>query len=339
MKTQPAVAETDQPFRHPSLPTPRAAQIVAPGRVISVEITLRDPAPGEVLIRVEGCGVCASNLEPWAGPSWMSFPLPPGDLGHEAWGTVMASGSAVTGFQAGDRVAYLGSRSYATHEIVAARNLMRLPAELDGQPFPAEPLGCAMNIFRRSRIEAGQTIAILGIGFLGAVLTRLASEAGARVIALSRRETSLALARDMGAVATVTMGDFQQSVAEVAELTEGRLCDVTIEAVGRQGPLDLAGALLRESGRLVIAGYHQDGPRQVDMLQWNWRAYDIVNAHERDPAVQMQGMRMALDAVLAGQIDPAPLLTHVYALEELGAALDATRDKPGHFVKALIRCR
>jgi NADPH:quinone reductase len=336
MKTESALAETSPPLK---LPIPRAAQVVAPGRVKSVEFSLRDPAPGEVVIEIEGCGVCASNLEPWAGPSWMNFPLEPGELGHEAWGTIAAVGGDMDSFKAGDRVAYLGSRGFATHEIVPASHLMPLPPSLDGQPYPAEPLGCAMNIFRRSRIEPGQTIAVIGIGFLGAVLTRLASSAGARVIALSRRESSLALAREMGAEATVAMDDCRRSIAEVAALTGGRLCDTAIEAVGRQEPLDLAGALLREGGRLVIAGYHQDGPRQVNMLQWNWRAYDIVNAHERDHRVQMQGMQMALDAVITGRIDPAPLFTHVYALEDLGAALDATRDKPGRFVKALVRCR
>ncbi len=52
---------------------------------------------------------------------------------------------------------------------------MALPPELAGQPFPGEPLGCAMNIFRRSDIQPGQTVAIVGIGFLGALLTRLAT--------------------------------------------------------------------------------------------------------------------------------------------------------------------
>jgi len=60
-------------------------------------------------------------------------------------------------------------------------------AALDGLPFPGEPLGCAMNIFRRSGIRRGDTVAIIGIGFLGALLVQLAAGAGARVIAISRR--------------------------------------------------------------------------------------------------------------------------------------------------------
>jgi len=53
-----------------------------------------------------------------------------------------------------------------------------------------------------------------------------------------------------------------------------------IEAAGQQWPLDLATELTRERGRLIIAGYHQDGPRQINMQLWNWRGLDVINAHE-----------------------------------------------------------
>jgi threonine dehydrogenase-like Zn-dependent dehydrogenase len=109
-----------------------------------------------------------------------------------------------------------------------------------------------------------------------------------------------------------------------------------IEAVGKQWPLDLAAELTKERGRLVIAGYHQDGPRQVNMQMWNWRGLDVINAHERDPAIYMSGIREAVEAVQSGRLDPSPLYTHRYALEDLGTALDNTRDRPDGFVKALV---
>ena len=77
------------------------------------------------------------------------------------------------------------------------------------------------------------------------------------------------------------------------ELTGGSFCDRVIEAVGKQWPLDLAGEITRERGRLIIAGYHQDGPRQVNMWLWNWRGLDVINAHERDPKIYMQGRNRA----------------------------------------------
>jgi threonine dehydrogenase-like Zn-dependent dehydrogenase len=236
-----------------------------------------------VRFKLEGCGVCASNLTPWAGPEWMRFPTEPGDLGHEGWGVIDAVGEGVDDLAVGDRVAALSYRSYAEYDLVDAAAAVKLPPALAGQPFPGEPLGCAMNIFKRADIQAGQTVAIVGVGFLGAILTRLATDAGARIIAISRRSYALDLARRMGAAETIVMDDHQAIIERVKALTDGRFCERVVEAVGKAWPLDLAGELTAERGKLIVAGYHQDGPRQVNMWLWNWRGIDVINAHERDP--------------------------------------------------------
>ncbi len=314
----------------------RAAVLTAPGEIRVDEVERPEPGPGEVRVALEGCGVCASNLEPWAGNPWTGYPGEPGGLGHEGWGVIDAVGEGVAGLAVGDRIAAISYRSFAESDVVKAEAAVPLPDTLAGQPFPGEPLGCAFNIFRRSDIRAGQTVAIVGIGFLGAVLTRLAAEAGARVIAISRRQESLDLARLYGAAETIPMHDHYAIIEEVKGLTDGRGAERVIECVGKQWPLDLSGELVAEGGRLVIAGYHQDGPRQVNMQMWNWKGIDIVSAHERDLGVVVQGVREAVEAVASGRLDPAPLYSHRYPLERLGEALDATRDKPGNFVKALV---
>jgi threonine dehydrogenase-like Zn-dependent dehydrogenase len=313
-----------------------SAVIPAAGEVAIQRGILRSPEPNEVRVRLEGCGVCASNLTPWSGPDWMTFPTEPGGLGHEGWGRVDAVGSEVDTFKVGDRVAMLSYHAYASHDFAPAEMVVPLPKALDGQPFPGEPLGCAMNIFRRSEIKAGQTVAIIGIGFLGALLTQLATKAGARAIAISRRPESLDIAKAMGAEVMIAMDDHWRIIEEVRALTEDKFCDCVIEAVGKQWPLDLAGELTKERGRLVIAGYHQDGPRQVNMQMWNWRGLDVINAHERDPAVYINGIREAVAAVAEGRLDPTPLYTHRYPLEKLDQALNDTRDRPDNFHKALV---
>ena len=63
---------------------------------------------------------------------------------------------------------------------------------------------------------------------------------------------------------------------------------------------------------------------------------DVINAHERDPKVYVDGMRAAVEAVASGRFDPTPLYTHVFPLERLGDALDMTRDRPDGFLKALV---
>jgi threonine dehydrogenase-like Zn-dependent dehydrogenase len=296
------------------------------------------PGPGEVRIRLDGCGVCGSNLPLWEGRDWFDYPQPAGAPGHEGWGTVEALGPGVRSLIPGERVAVLSAHAFADHDIAAEGNVVRIPAALGDAPFPAEPLGCAMNAFHRSGIRAGDTVAIVGIGFLGALLVQLASRSGARVLAISRREYSLDVGRACGAAEVLPLGDDHAAIiSRVRDLTDGTLCDVVIEATGMQRPLDLAGELTRERGRLVVVGFHQDGPRQVNMFLWNWRGIDVVNAHERRPEAYVQGMKDAAAAVAGGLLDPAPLYTHEFPLERVGDALTALRERPDGFLKALVR--
>jgi len=313
-----------------------AAVISAPGRVDLRMLEFREPAAGELRVQIEGCGVCASNLPIWEGKPWFEYPFEPGAPGHEAWGRVDKIGEGVRDFARGDRVAMLSSHAFAEYDFALPSEVVRLPASLDNLAFPAEPLGCAINIFKRALIRSGETVAIVGVGFLGTLLTQLATNAGARVLALSHRRSSLKLAEQFGASAVIEIDDDQRALQNVKRLTNGRGCECVIEAAGTQGSLDLASELTAERGRLVIAGYHQDGPRQVKMQLWNWRGIDIINAHERDPRVYVAGMLEAIAAVESGVIDPRPLYTHSFPLKELSRAFETLESSPEGFVKALI---
>src|SRR5215218_8036369 len=213
----------------PKTGTMRAAVLVAPGVMETREVPIPQPSANEVRVRLQGCGVCASNIPPWEGREWFRYPMAPGQLGHEAWGRVDAVGSDVLHFAIGDRVAMLSEKAYAEYDCGNEDKVVPLPDVLGDQPFPAEPLGCAMNIFNRSGIKAGQTVAIVGIGFLGAILTRLAEDANARVIAISRRPFSLDIATSMGAAHTIPMDDHWRIIEQVRQLTGGQFCDVVIE--------------------------------------------------------------------------------------------------------------
>ncbi len=311
----------------------RAAILAGPRRVELAEVARPEPGAGEVLVRLDGCGVCGSNLVPWQGRDWFRYPFPAGAPGHEGWGHVAAVGAGVPALAEGDRVAILSGAAFADYDVAPADRLVRIPGGVDGS-FPGEALGCGANVFRRSGIRRGDAVAVVGAGFLGLVALRLAVLAGARVLALSRRESALDLARRFGAAETIATGDRAAAIARVKALTGDRLCDVVIEAVGSQDALDLSSELVREYGRLIVAGYHQDGPRTVNMWLWNWRAIDVVNAHERDPVVQRDGDVAAAGAVAEGRLDPRPLYT-TFPLERLQAAFEAMEERPDGFVKAL----
>ncbi|HEU0179781.1 MAG TPA: zinc-binding dehydrogenase [Blastocatellia bacterium] len=314
----------------------RAAVIARSQKTEIGEAAIPEPSAHEVRIKIEGCGVSSSNIPLWEGRNWFNYPRDAGAPGREAWGRIDAVGREVKDLSPGDRVTMLSYHSFAEYDLARADEVAPLPRSLMGKPFPGEALAGAMNVSRRAQLAPGENVAIVGVGFLGALLTQLAARAGARVIAISRRPFALDVARWMGAAETIALDDHRRVIEEVVELTQGECCDLVIEATGGQWPLDLATELTRERGRLVIAGYHQGGPRQVNMQLWNWRGLDVINAHERVPRVYVSGMREAVDAVAHGRLDPAPLYTHIFNLDQIDQAMEVARSRPDGFLKALI---
>ena len=314
----------------------RSAVLVEPLTTQVQSGAVPEPAAGQVRVRLEGCGICASNLPLWEGRPWFEYPRAAGAPGHEGWGWIDAVGAEVNDMVQGDRVAVISAHAYADYEVAPRSALVRLPRALDALPFPGEALGCVMNIFERSDIRAGHHVAIVGAGFLGLLLAQLSVRTGASVVALSRRRYALALARRMGVQETVEISDHVAARERALDMVAGRGYDRVIEAVGVQAALDLASALTAEGSRLIIAGYHQDGLRQVNMQQWNWRGIDVVNAHERSLQRCILGVERAVLAIVDGRLDPFPLLTHPLALEQLDRGFAWTRDRPDGFVKAVM---
>jgi threonine dehydrogenase-like Zn-dependent dehydrogenase len=319
-----------------AIDTMKAAVIAAPGQIEIKEIPRPVPKRGEVLIKLEGSGVCASNIPIWQGRDWFSYPVAAGNPGHEGWGIIETLGPGVAGLSKGDRVAFLSNNAYAEFDIAKAEEVVVLPSYLDGKPFPGEALGCALNIFNRSDIKEGQTVAIVGAGFLGLLLIQLAKASGAKVIAVSQRDFSLEAAVNAGADRVVKMDDHHKIIDKVRKLTAEKFCERVIEATGKEWPLNLAIELTAERGKLIVAGFHQDGMRQVNMQLLNWRGIDMINAHERDSRQYIKGMREAIKAIEQGKTDPFPLFSHTFPLDKTDEALNMLCDRTDGFIKALI---
>lgn len=284
-----------------------------------------EPGKGEVRIRVRGCGVCGSDMGPWKGFPGNAYPLQPGSPGHEVFGTVESVGPGVQGLAAGQPVTALTYRAYAEYDLARAESVIPLPDPLADRPVLGEPVACAVNVMRRSGVREGDTVVLLGTGFLGTLLLQLLKRhRPGRVIAVSRRRMDPALAERLG----VEVLTYEDQVPGGA--------DVVIEATGKQGPLDLATNLVRVRGRLIVAGYHQDGPRTVNMQLWNWNGIDVINAHERDPAVYKSGMEEGVRLLATGELDLEPLITHTFPLADINQAFRMTEERPEGFLKSVV---
>jgi threonine dehydrogenase-like Zn-dependent dehydrogenase len=312
----------------------KAAAIIAPRKIIMVDQPLPIPAADEVRIYIEGCGICGSDLPVWQGRPWFTYPMPAGAPGHEGYGTIEALGENVSGLKEGDRVAMLSYKAYAEYDIARADQVVKLPDQK--LSFPGEPLGCAMNIFERSDIRKNETVAIIGAGFIGNLLICLCKNAGAKVIAISRRDSSLQKAFECGADHVIKQNDHFEILQRINELTNHQGCSRVIEATGKQWPLDLAGEIVGIRGKLIIAGFHQDGLRQINVQNWNWKGIDVINAHERNPQEYIKGMRLAVEAVKDDIINLSSLITHHFKLEELNEAFTKMDLGEEGFLKGVV---
>ena len=301
---------------------------------------METPAPGEgeILLRVLGCGVCGSDMGPWKGLQGLEYPMRPGAPGHEVFGAVEAVGSGVEGLEPGDPVTALSYRAYSEYDVARAEDVVPLPSSLAGRVVLGEPMSCAVNVSRRAGVAEGDVVVLLGTGFLSSLLLQILRTPGspkpARIFAVSRRRLSPEMAERLGVDEALTYEDDVHN--RVGAATGGRMADVVIEATGHQRPLDLGGELTRERGRLVVAGYHQDGPRTVNMQLWNWRGIDVVNAHERDPRIYKSGMEEGVRLLAEGGLDLAPLITHTFPLSEINRAFAISEERPEGFVKSVV---
>jgi threonine dehydrogenase-like Zn-dependent dehydrogenase len=300
----------------------QALILTGPRRASIEEVPAPDPAGGEVLVRVRACGLCASDLNAWHGVQGIEYPLEPGRPGHEVWGEVAAVGPGVDAVRIGQPVTGLMQCGLAEYAIGRVDELVPID-----RPVLGEPLGCAANVVRRARIRPGDRVACVGFGYLAALIAQMGL-AEQDWIAISRRQDSLALAQELGAEATYTFDSVPFHLWDSFP--------VVIEAAGVQQTLDYATWLTAHGGRLVVAGYHADGQRSVNMQTWNWKGIDVINAHERDPTVCVRGLRSGLAAVKEHRLDIDRLITHRWGLHQVTEGFTTLETRPPGFIKGVV---
>jgi 6-hydroxycyclohex-1-ene-1-carbonyl-CoA dehydrogenase len=266
----------------------RAAVFHGSGRPLELtEVPTPEPAAGEVLVRVAGCGLCHTDLH-YLDHGVKTFRTPPLILGHEAAGTIAGLGTGVTAWKKGDPVlipavlscgrcrycrqgrenlceqlVMLGNNidgAYAEFVAVPAKDLIPLPASL--APERACIIADAVStpyhaVTRRGRVRPGDHVAVVGCGGVGLNVVQCAVLAGAIVVALDVNEERLAVAKRLGAALTINPKAVQRPDKEVRAWSGGGV-DVAFEAIGAPATMRDAYALLRRGGRLCVIGYSAD---------------------------------------------------------------------------------
>ena len=311
----------------------KAALLTEPYRIELVDRDLAALASRQVRVRVEQCGICTSELDLWTGKALHKLPA---EIGHEVAGVVAEVGADVSTLRVGDRVAaWVEGGGFAEEAVVEERFCIPVAAGVTYAAV-AEPLACVVNSVELAAPALADDVVIIGAGYMGNLLQLVSALKGPRTVTVADiRRDALERARALGATRVVDTGS-ESLVDAVKEVTDGRGADVSYEVTGTGKGLELAGAVTRMSGKLCIVGYHQGGSRTIPLAEWNWMAFELVNAHFRDIDTIMRGMRAVMRLDNAGARDASSLVTASFGLGQIEKAFELATSKPEGFVKAVV---
>ncbi|HET7266271.1 MAG TPA: alcohol dehydrogenase catalytic domain-containing protein [bacterium] len=333
-----AVAEYGAPLRLLDLPRPA-------------------PGPGQVLVRVFGCGVCRSDLKIADGAMPFSPSLRlPHVPGHEIAGEIVEFGPAEDGrsrgLRAGDRVVvynYWGCRTcehcqageenlcdrlrgwtgftspggFQEYLVVPDDCVLSLPANV--APEHGGPLSCALGtayhaVVTRGGVQAGESVAILGAGGVGLHAVQVVRAAGARALAVDLQRHRLDAARVAGAEGAFPAG--ADAAGAVREATGGRGADVVVDTVGHHASLLAAVDLARKGGRVVLVGYTVTAADYPPLPSERVVLGQLTVAGSR--YVTRRELRRAFDLVARGLV--RPIVAEEVPLERANDALAMVRE-------------
>lgn len=289
----------------------------------------------ECLINVKACGVCHSEIHQWAetlrGLEYPRF------IGHEVSGEIIEVGPEVNNFKNGDRVAaWVDGKGYAEQIAVKCNRLFKMEQNLAYDLAILEPIACTTNAILKTQINLGDTVALVGTGFMGLILLQQIRLAGAsKIIAIDVRNEMLEIAKELG-VDIIINPNRENPKELILQFTDGKGVDISFEIGGVQATLDLAAEICRMEGKLVIFGYHPGKRIISDLGYWNWMAFEIINAHFRDLQTILSGSRLGMQLLNEKKINMKPLITHRFSLDEIEKAFQIAKDKPEGFVKSVI---
>jgi isopropanol dehydrogenase (NADP+) len=347
----------------------RAFVMTHVGATEVVEKPIPEPGLEEAVVRTTAAMICTSDVHTVKG----ALPVEDGrTLGHESVGVVHALGSAVTGFEVGQRVAVnavtpcyrcsycqrgftsqcggpLGGYRYtaqmdgnmAEYFVVpaAAANLTPIPDDVpdDEAVYTCDMLSTGFMGAEHAYLELGETVAIFAQGPVGLCATIGASLKGAgQIIAVESRPERQALAKRFGAdvIVDFTKGD---PVEQIMDLTGGQGVDAAIEAFGFPQTFEACVRVTKAGGRVSNIGYHGENPAPLQL------PLDAIGLGMNDKAIHTglcpggsERMTRLLRLLQSGKVDPTPMTTHRFGFDEVERAFDLMTTKADGIIKPLI---
>jgi L-iditol 2-dehydrogenase len=318
--------------------------------------------PGDILVRVRAALTCGTDVKVFRRGYHARMIVPPAVFGHEFAGDIIAVGDSVTRFHAGQRVVAANSApclqcfycqrgkvnlcedlmfnngAYAEYIRVPARiverNTYEIAPHLKYQDAAlAEPLACVVKGLEDTGMEAGDTVAVIGVGPIGSMFVRLAKLRGAQVIAIGRRRSRLDHTLKLGADRVIATEETLDPVAAVRELTGGRGADIVIEAVGRAETWNWSVEMLRRGGVVNFFGGPPSGTRvELDTNLLHYSEITCRASFHHTP----RAFREALDIIETGGVTAQAFVQAEEPLESLSKVLFRLMEGSGPLKTAII---
>ena len=339
----------------------RAAELIAPRTLRLTDMPIDDPGPGEVQVRIGAVGICGSDLHAYSEGGVGSTPnVYPMVLGHEPAGTIVQTGSGVTGLAAGDRGAlepalYRYHCEYCVrglHNVCASirflsnprlpgffRELINLPVT-NFLPIPAamsldeatlaEPLAVALHSIRLASIRPGETVAVIGAGPIGLLtIAALRAAKAERIWAVEPVAHRRELALGIGAAAAL---EPEEATEEIARATGRRGVDCAFDCAAAEQTSGQAVQLARSAGRVVLTGIHKTPSVSLDGSTMRRKELTVLNVRRSNHET-----REALELLQSHPEWFAPLLTHAREIERIDEAFAISSEYLDGVGKMIVR--
>ncbi len=289
-----------------------------------------------VIVKITRCGVCMSEHYDWEhAEEGMTF-------GHEGIGVVHQIGENVTNVKVGDRVSgpiYGGAEYCCTDK----NNLIVIPDDIKDEEAVLEPLGCLISAVNKVKIPViGDTVAVVGCGYMGCGAISLLKMRGARVIAFDIRKECLEDALKYGASEVYTPEEYLEKHNSGFISTGTGTFDgnggfpLVMEWGETNESLDFAINITATCGQLAVGAYHTGEKRSVDVQQLNAKAIDCLSTHPREWDLLLASCKNAVQLMHENQWSYKNIPTKVYPITQFDNAQEELTTKYGKYMKAIV---
>jgi L-iditol 2-dehydrogenase len=343
--------------------------------VVTETIALPEIGPGEVLVRIDTCGICGTDLKKIHTGSHSA----PRVFGHEMAGTIAAIGDKVNGFAVGDRVMafhhipcghcfYCRKHTFAqceTYKLVGTTAGLGLaagggfaqyirvmdwivgdgitPAGLihipDDIPFEQaafiEPVNTCFKAIKLLDLQADDTVLVIGQGSIGIILAALAAQTGATVLTSDMYPERHAIAMNYGL--NHPLDARGDVVAAAKDATEGRGADVALVAVGADKLIQQAMDSIRPGGRVMLFASTQHGIAPFDPAAVCMDEKALMGSYSASVAIQQEGIDLVFEGYRSGKLDFTKLISHRFALDEAAKAVHLASNPQPDSMKIVLK--